>query len=61
MKRYRRDSEQSKSGTSARSLTEGSSPSCVVESNMKDREVVFRNIRTTSNQRLQKLTRKSWR
>jgi hypothetical protein len=37
MKRYMWDSEQSKSGTSARSVTEGSSPSCVVESKMKER------------------------
>ena len=44
MKRARSDSEQSRSGTSARSVREGSSLPSTTEVRKKDREVVIRKV-----------------
>ena len=46
MKRARHDSERSRSGTSAQSVTEGSSPPSATEVRQKDREFVLINAST---------------
>ena len=63
VKRASHDSERRKSGTSAQSMTGGSSPSSAAEGQTKSREVYLINLSTPKNkgyEKHQEQTRNSW-